>query len=97
MPSEMRILAEPAVLNLRRRSAQAPGSGILIGAIGLGGLSDYFGRKSMFIVEMIIFMIFLVLLVASQNYFWLVVFPLVGRPPPRAAYRIGGSQSWGCW
>jgi hypothetical protein len=51
----------------------------------------------MFIVEMIIFMIFLVLLVASQNYFWLVVFPLVGRPPPRAAYRIGGSQSWGCW
>ena len=53
--------------------------GILIGAIGLGGLSDYFGRRSMFIVEMIIFMIFLVLLVASQNYFWLVVFPLVGR------------------
>jgi Sugar (and other) transporter len=48
--------------------------GILIGAIGLGGLSDYFGRKSMFIVEMIIFMIFLVLLVASPNYFWLVVF-----------------------
>ena len=28
----------------------------------------------MFIVEMIIFMIFLVLLVASPNYFWLVVF-----------------------
>ena len=48
--------------------------GILIGAIGLGGLSDYFGRRSMFIVEMIIFMIFLVLLAASPNYFWLVVF-----------------------
>src|ERR1700690_3890431 len=29
--------------------------GILVGAIGLGGLSDYFGRKVMFIVEMIIF------------------------------------------
>jgi MFS family permease len=43
--------------------------GILIGAIGLGGLSDYFGRKSMFIVEMIIFMIFLVLLLASPSYF----------------------------
>jgi MFS family permease len=41
--------------------------GILIGAIGLGGLSDYFGRKSMFIVEMIIFTIFLVLLVASPS------------------------------
>jgi putative MFS transporter len=48
--------------------------GILIGAIGLGGLSDYFGRKFMFIVEMIIFMIFLVLLVASPSYLWLVVF-----------------------
>jgi MFS family permease len=48
--------------------------GILIGAAGLGGLSDYFGRKFMFIVEMIIFMVFLVLLVASPSYFWLVVF-----------------------
>ena len=48
--------------------------GILVGAIGLGGLSDYFGRKVMFIVEMIIFMIFLLLLVASSSYFWLVVF-----------------------
>jgi putative MFS transporter len=48
--------------------------GILIGAIGLGGLSDYFGRKSMFVIEMIIFMIFLMLLVASPNYMWLVIF-----------------------
>jgi MFS transporter, putative metabolite transport protein len=48
--------------------------GILIGAVGLGGLSDYFGRKFMFIVEMIIFIVFLVLLVASPSYFWLVVF-----------------------
>ena len=48
--------------------------GILVGAIGLGGLSDYFGRKVMFVVEMIIFMIFLLLLVASSSYFWLVVF-----------------------
>ncbi len=47
--------------------------GILVGAVGLGGLSDYFGRKRMFIVEMIIFMIFLVLLVASPGYLWLVV------------------------
>jgi MFS transporter, putative metabolite transport protein len=33
--------------------------GILIGAVGLGSLSDQFGRKSMFIVEMIIFTAFL--------------------------------------
>lgn len=48
--------------------------GILVGAIGLGGLSDYFGRRFMFVVEMIIFVIFLFLLVASPSYFWLVVF-----------------------
>jgi MFS transporter, putative metabolite transport protein len=48
--------------------------GILIGAIALGGLSDYFGRKVMFIAEMMIFMIFLVLLVFSPSYIWLVVF-----------------------
>jgi MFS family permease len=34
-------------------------SGILIGVIALGSLSDRFGRKSMFIVEMIIFTAFL--------------------------------------
>src|ERR1700735_557731 len=35
--------------------------GILIGAVGLGSLSDQFGRKSMFIAEMIIFTMFLAL------------------------------------
>jgi MFS transporter, putative metabolite transport protein len=48
--------------------------GILVGAIGLGGLSDFFGRKVMFVAETIIFMVFLVLLVASPSYIWLVVF-----------------------
>jgi putative MFS transporter len=48
--------------------------GILVGAIGLGGLVDYFGRKAMFVSEMIIFVIFLFLLVASSSYPWLVVF-----------------------
>jgi len=48
--------------------------GILVGAIGLGGLSDYFGRKVMFVAEMIIFMVFLTLLVGSPSYLWLVVF-----------------------
>ena len=48
--------------------------GILVGAIGLGGLSDYFGRKRMFIAEMIIFMVFLVLLSSARAIIWLVVF-----------------------
>ncbi|HEX3660886.1 MAG TPA: MFS transporter [Acidobacteriaceae bacterium] len=39
--------------------AAASLSGILVGALGLGSLSDYFGRKSMFVVEMIIFTAFL--------------------------------------
>jgi MFS family permease len=48
--------------------------GILVGAIGLGSLSDSFGRKRMFIVEMLIFTVFLCLLVASPSYPWLVFF-----------------------
>jgi MFS family permease len=48
--------------------------GILVGAIGLGGLSDFFGRKRMFIVEMFIFAVFLCLLVVSPSYPWLVFF-----------------------
>ncbi len=48
--------------------------GILVGAIGLGGLSDYFGRKRMFIVEMFIFLGFLCMLAFAPNYFWLVFF-----------------------
>lgn len=47
--------------------------GILIGALFLGGLSDRFGRKSMFIAEMIIFTAFLALLVLCQNYLSLVI------------------------
>jgi putative MFS transporter len=48
--------------------------GILVGAIGLGGLADYFGRKLLFIGEMIIFVVFLVLLTASPSLPWLIVF-----------------------
>jgi MFS transporter, putative metabolite transport protein len=47
--------------------------GILVGAVGLGGLSDHFGRKPMFVVEMIIFVIFLVLLCFSTNYIEVVI------------------------
>ncbi|MFM0501594.1 MFS transporter [Paraburkholderia caffeinilytica] len=47
--------------------------GILVGAIGLGGMSDYFGRKRMFIVEMVIFVAFLVLLTLCTNFTSLVI------------------------
>jgi MFS transporter, putative metabolite transport protein len=47
--------------------------GILVGAVGLGGLSDHFGRKPMFVAEMIIFVIFLVLLCFSTNYIEVVI------------------------
>jgi MFS family permease len=47
--------------------------GILIGASALGGLSDRFGRKPMFVFEMGLFVLFLVLIVFTQNFEWLVV------------------------
>ena len=47
--------------------------GILVGAVALGGLSDRFGRKSMFIAEMILFCAFLALLVVCQNVISLVI------------------------
>jgi len=47
--------------------------GILIGAVGLGGLSDRFGRKPMFVAEMILFVAFLVALVFCTNVTFLVI------------------------
>jgi MFS transporter, putative metabolite transport protein len=46
--------------------------GILIGAVALGGLSDRFGRKPMFLYEMVLFVAFLVALTLSPNYYFLV-------------------------
>src|SRR5215475_9345962 len=51
--------------------------GILIGATLLGGLADRYGRKQMFIVEMVLFAIFIVLLTFSPSYL-VVVIALVG-------------------
>jgi putative MFS transporter len=48
-------------------------AGILIGATALGGLSDVFGRKLMFIVEMVLFTAFLVLMTLSPDFPWLLV------------------------
>jgi MFS transporter, putative metabolite transport protein len=47
--------------------------GILIGAVALGGLSDRFGRKPMFVAEMIIFVGFLVAVTFCQSYLLLVI------------------------
>jgi len=52
----------------------APLFGILVGATALGGLSDQFGRKRMFIVEMVIFSVCLMFLVLSPSYLWLLTF-----------------------
>jgi len=48
-------------------------AGILFGAVLLGGLSDYFGRKRMFIAEMIIFVAFLALLIFCTNFISLAI------------------------
>ncbi len=48
-------------------------AGILFGALLLGGLSDYFGRKRMFIAEMIIFVAFLALLLLCSNFVSLAI------------------------
>jgi putative MFS transporter len=48
-------------------------AGILVGAVLLGGLSDYFGRKRMFIAEMIIFCAFLALLLLCENFLSLAI------------------------
>jgi putative MFS transporter len=50
--------------------------GILVGAVSLGSLSDHFGRKRMFVIEMFIFMIFLCLLVVSPSYLWAGCLPV---------------------
>jgi MFS family permease len=43
-------------------------AGILFGAVLLGGLSDHFGRKRMFVAEMVIFVVFLALLILSSSF-----------------------------
>jgi MFS family permease len=51
--------------------------GIFIGATALGGLADRYGRKEMFIIEMMLFAVFIVLLTFSPSYLFVVI-ALVG-------------------
>ncbi len=48
-------------------------AGILVGASALGGLADRFGRREMFIVEMAIFVAFLILTALSPSFPVLVI------------------------
>jgi MFS transporter, putative metabolite transport protein len=52
----------------------APLAGIMVGAIALGGLADIYGRRRMFVVEMVVFALFLTGLTWSPTLLWLVVF-----------------------
>ncbi len=72
----MPLMAEEFKLDPARHGIVGAASlfGILVGAAGLGSLSDYFGRKRMFVVEMFIFMVFLAQLVFSPNYTLLVIY-----------------------
>jgi MFS transporter, putative metabolite transport protein len=51
--------------------------GILIGATALGDMADRYGRKQIFIIEMLLFVLFVTLLTFSPSY-WVVVIALVG-------------------
>lgn len=48
--------------------------GILVGATALGGLADHFGRKQLFIAEMILFLGFLVAVTLSPTFPLLLIF-----------------------
>lgn len=52
----------------------APLAGIMVGAIALGGLADIYGRRRMFVVEMLVFAVFLVGLAVAPGFGWLVFF-----------------------
>ncbi|MGQ3296764.1 MFS transporter [Reyranella sp.] len=49
-------------------------AGIMIGAIALGGLADTYGRRRMFVIEMLVFVVFLAGLTVAPSFGWLVFF-----------------------
>src|SRR5262245_24334724 len=73
------LMAKEFTLGATEKGVVAAASlfGILIGATALGGLADRYGRKEMFIIEMALFVAFIVLLTLSHSYL-VVVIALVG-------------------
>lgn len=49
-------------------------AGIMVGAVTLGGLADTYGRRRMFVVEMLVFVVFLAGLAVSPTFGWLIFF-----------------------
>jgi len=52
----------------------APLAGIMVGAVALGGLADTWGRRFMFVLEMLVFLVFLIALSFAPGFAWLVFF-----------------------
>ena len=73
------LMADEFALGATEKGVVAAASlfGILVGATLFGGLADRYGRKQMFIVEMVLFGIFTVLLTFSPTYL-VAVAALVG-------------------
>ena len=73
------LIAQEFGLGVTERGVIAAATlfGILIGATVLGDLADRYGRKEMFIVEMVLFAIFITVLTFSPSYS-IVVIALVG-------------------
>lgn len=73
------LMAQEFALSATEKGVVASATlfGILIGATALGELADRYGRKQMFITEMVLFALFLTLLVFGTSYL-VVVFALVG-------------------
>jgi MFS family permease len=73
------LMGQEFALGATERGIVASASlfGILIGASAFGDLADRYGRKQMFIAEMVLFVIFITLLSFSHSYL-VVVVALVG-------------------
>jgi putative MFS transporter len=52
----------------------APLAGIMAGAVALGGLADTWGRRFMFVLEMLVFLVFLIGLALAPGLGWLLFF-----------------------